>query len=103
MLGTITVSYPRNFGQNLRPLAFWWDSLIGTKAALGKDHPDTLTNIHSMAVVFDSQGEYKKALEWYQRALVGTKAALGEDHPDTLSTSNNMLAACFSSGTTSLL
>jgi hypothetical protein len=43
-----------------------------------------------MALVFDNQGEYGKALEWYQRALDGSEKTLGMDHPDTLGTVNNM-------------
>jgi tetratricopeptide (TPR) repeat protein len=33
---------------------------------------------------FRRQGEYGKALEWYQRALDGREKTLGKDHPDTL-------------------
>jgi len=37
-----------------------------------------------MALVFNSQGEYDKALKWYQRALDGQEKSLGKDHPSTL-------------------
>ncbi|KAF8446930.1 hypothetical protein BGX38DRAFT_1093717 [Terfezia claveryi] len=53
-------------------------------------HPDTLTIVHSIALVFDIQGQYEKALECYRRALAGREKALGVDHPDTLTTVNNM-------------
>jgi tetratricopeptide (TPR) repeat protein len=43
-----------------------------------------------MGIVFDNQGEYGKALEWYQRALDGKEKTLGKDHPSTLDTVNNM-------------
>jgi tetratricopeptide (TPR) repeat protein len=43
-----------------------------------------------MALVFNNQGKYDKALEWFQRALDGKEKALGNDHPDTLDTVNNM-------------
>jgi tetratricopeptide (TPR) repeat protein len=46
--------------------------------------------VHNMAIVFDNQGEYGKALEWYQRALDGKEKTLGKDHPSTLQTVNNM-------------
>ena len=42
-----------------------------------------------MASVFDNQGQYAKALEWYERALAG-RQALGVDHPRTLSTVHSM-------------
>jgi Tfp pilus assembly protein PilF len=54
------------------------------------DHPGALGTAHNMAVVFDKQGEYGKALEWYRRALDGREKTLGMDHPDTLGTVNNM-------------
>jgi tetratricopeptide (TPR) repeat protein len=56
---------------------------------LGKDHVDTLDIIDNMANVFYSQGEYSKALEWYQRALDSRENTLGKDHLDNLYTVNN--------------
>jgi len=43
-----------------------------------------------MANTYNSQGEYGKALVWYQRALDGREKAFGKDHPVTLATVNNM-------------
>ncbi|KAF8531432.1 hypothetical protein BDD12DRAFT_697349, partial [Trichophaea hybrida] len=63
-------------------------ALASRKKTLGRDHPDTLSTVHNMAVVFDKQEEHIKALEWYQRALNGREKTLGRDHPDTLSTVN---------------
>jgi len=54
----------------------------------GKDHPSTLGTVNNMALVFDNQGEYEKALEWYQRALDGYAKTLGKDHHFTLTTVN---------------
>jgi tetratricopeptide (TPR) repeat protein len=54
------------------------------------DHPDTLTTVNNMALVYESQGDYSKALEWYDRALAGKERSLGRDHPSTLTTVNNM-------------
>jgi len=39
--------------------------------------------------VFHSQGEYSKALGWYQRALDDREKTLGKDRPQTLNTVNN--------------
>ena len=36
-----------------------------------------------MAAVFKQQGEYDKALKWYQRVLDGREKSLGMDHPHT--------------------
>jgi len=60
--------------------------LARDEKALGVDHPDTLSTVYSMALVFNKQGQYKKALEWYKRVLVEEEKALGVDHPDTLTT-----------------
>jgi len=54
------------------------------------NHPDTLHIVDNIALVFDNQGQYEKALEFYERALAGRQKALGVDHPDTLTTVNNM-------------
>jgi tetratricopeptide (TPR) repeat protein len=43
-----------------------------------------------MASVFDNQGQYDKALEWYGRSLDRREKTLGKDHPDTLTTVHNM-------------
>jgi tetratricopeptide (TPR) repeat protein len=56
----------------------------------GEDHPTTLDTVNNITMVFDNQGEYIKALEWYQRALDGKEKTLGRDHPSTLATVNNM-------------
>ncbi|KAL6886868.1 hypothetical protein GGI43DRAFT_426205 [Trichoderma evansii] len=78
---------------------------------LGADHPDTLASIHKLALVLQSQGNYKKAEAIAQRALEGyNKVAnnlavalenqgnykkaeamvLGAEHPDTLTIIGNV-------------
>ena len=51
-------------------------ALAGREKALGVDHPDTLTTVNCIALVFNNQGQYEKALEWYERAL----AEIGRAH-----------------------
>jgi Tfp pilus assembly protein PilF len=58
----------------------------------------TLATVHNMASVFDSQGKYDDALEWYRRALSGQEQALGSDHPSTLTTVHNMASVFDSQG-----
>ena len=53
-------------------------------------HPSTLPTVNNMALVFGNQGEYEKALEWYQRALDGREKTPGKDHPSTLDPVHNM-------------
>ena len=45
---------------------------------------------HTVASIMDDQGEYNKALEWYQRALESKEKALGKNHRSTLDTVYNL-------------
>jgi tetratricopeptide (TPR) repeat protein len=47
---------------------------------------DTLVVTRTLARVYSSQGDYSKALEWYDRALAGSEMLHGRDHSDTLTT-----------------
>ena len=51
-------------------------ALSGLESTVGKDHPQTLTIVNSMATVFRDKGNYGKALEWYQRAIDGREKPL---------------------------
>ncbi|KAF8416899.1 hypothetical protein EV426DRAFT_394479 [Tirmania nivea] len=44
------------------------------------------TTLYSMAFIFESQGQYNKALEWYGRALAGYEKSIGSNHPNTQTT-----------------
>ena len=46
--------------------------------------------VHYMALVFDNQGQYDKALNYCERVWAGREKSLGVGHPDTLTTVNNM-------------
>ncbi|EFY88023.1 kinesin light chain 1 [Metarhizium acridum CQMa 102] len=60
------------------------------KAALGKDHPDTLTSMNNLANVLNSLGKYKMAEKMHRQILKLRKAVLGKDYPDTLISINNL-------------
>ncbi len=51
---------------------------------LGKEHPDTLDSIDSLAVLYQSQGRYSEAEPLYKQALQLREKVLGKEHPDTL-------------------
>ena len=57
---------------------------------LGPDHPRTATTYNNMALVYNNQGEYEKALEWYEKGLEIDLKTLGPDHPSTASTYFNL-------------
>ena len=45
---------------------------------------------NNMALVFRAQGEYEKALVYYEKALAIRERVLGPEHPSTATTYNNM-------------
>ena len=57
---------------------------------LGKDHPSTATTYNNIAGVYSDQGEYGKALQWYQKALKISEKVLGKEHPNTIIIVNNI-------------
>ncbi|KAH6667983.1 hypothetical protein B0J14DRAFT_519380 [Halenospora varia] len=65
-------------------------ALEGREKALGKEHPDTLTSVSSLAVVLWKQGKYEQAEEMHRRELEGCEKALGKEHPDMLTSVNNL-------------
>ncbi len=65
---------------------------------LGNEHEKTALAIHSIANVYDRQGQYDRALEQYQIALRIEKAKLGEDHPSVADTINNIACVYGSQG-----
>ena len=50
----------------------------------------TATTYGNMAFVYKHQGEYEKALEWYEKGLEIKLKTLGPDHPDTATTYFNL-------------
>jgi hypothetical protein len=65
-------------------------ALDGREKALGKEHPDTLTSVNSLALVLERQGKYEAAEEMNRQALHGREKALGKEHPDTLTSVNDL-------------
>ncbi|KAK6356092.1 hypothetical protein TWF718_000466 [Orbilia javanica] len=53
------------------------------------DHADRI------ASVFENQGKYDEAMQWYDQALAGYKKILSEDHPLILSTIHNIASVFF--------
>lgn len=54
--------------------------------------------LNSIAGMYESRGEYGKALEHYERALAMRIAALGPQHPDIANIYNNIAAVYFRTG-----
>ena len=60
------------------------------KKVLGAEHPQTLTSMNNLAVLFDSQGKYEAAEPLYVETLRLSKKVLGDEHPHTLASMNNL-------------
>jgi hypothetical protein len=67
------------------------------KRDLGDDHPDTLASLNSLALLYDENCEYDRALPLLKECLAKRKRVLGDDHPDMLA-SLNSLAVLFDKG-----
>ena len=56
----------------------------------GADHPDVAISYNNIGAVYDSLGEYAKALEYYEKSLKISLSVYGSDHPDVSHTYNNI-------------
>jgi serine/threonine protein kinase/tetratricopeptide (TPR) repeat protein len=68
------------------------------KAALGPDHPDTLSSQNKLANVYKDAGRLDLAIPLYERTLAAQTARLGPDHPDLLAIQNNLAMAYSENG-----
>ena len=48
---------------------------------LGSKHPDLITMVESLAILYRDRGEYAQAEEMFQRTISLTAASLGPEHP----------------------
>jgi hypothetical protein len=58
---------------------------------LGKEHPDTLTGVYSLAYLYRRIKKYHDALPLYRRACVGFEKVLGLNHPRTKECNNDYI------------
>jgi len=69
----------------------WYKKALDIRErVLGKDHPDTATTYHNIALLHQYQRNDKEALEWYKKALDIRERVLGEEHPSIASTYGNI-------------
>jgi tetratricopeptide (TPR) repeat protein len=58
-------------------------ALEAREKVLGREHPDTLTSVNSLAYLLAKLCDYKESLDLYNRACDGYSVVLGEHHPTT--------------------
>jgi tetratricopeptide (TPR) repeat protein len=63
------------------------------KRALGPEHPDTLTSMDELGVLYTYQGKYGAAEALLTKVLEARKRVLGSTHKDTLGTLSNLAVA----------
>jgi serine/threonine protein kinase len=57
---------------------------------LGKNDPDTLTSLHSLAALYRRLAKHEEAATLQKQVYEARKAVLGERHEDTLRSANNL-------------
>lgn len=60
------------------------------KRALGPDHPDTLTSMDQLGVLYNYQGRYAQAEALLSQVLAARQRVLGSEHKDTLATMSHL-------------
>jgi len=53
-------------------------------------HKETAKSYNNIGSVYDKQGNYKKALEFYSKALAIREKILGSEHSDTKTIQDNI-------------
>ena len=57
---------------------------------LGEEHPETLTSMNNLAVLYRAEGKYPQAEPLYMRVVEVQRRVLGADHPNMLLTMNGL-------------
>ena len=65
---------------------------------LGPEHPDTLTSMNNLAIVYYEQGKYAQAEALHSQTLEIRRRVLGPEHPDTLASMNNLAIVYYEQG-----
>ena len=59
-------------------------------SSMGREHSDTLTSAHNLALVLRDQGKYEEAELMSRRVLEWHEKVIGMGHRDTLTISSNL-------------
>jgi serine/threonine protein kinase/tetratricopeptide (TPR) repeat protein len=57
---------------------------------LGDSHPDALSSVNNLALLYEAQGKYDKAEPLLRQVVEIRRNALGDEHADTLTYMNNL-------------
>ena len=56
----------------------------------GENHPNVASSFNNIGFVYANQGNYSKALEYYEKALNMRLSIYGEQHPDVADSYENL-------------
>jgi tetratricopeptide (TPR) repeat protein len=68
--------------------------------AFGSQHPNVATGYNNLGWVYNSKGEYDKAIDYYENELQINLNAFDGQHPNVATTYNNLGGAWDSKGNT---
>ena len=81
--------YRAAFWQLITPM--YEENLQILEAELGPQHPSVATTLNNLAGLYESMGDYEKALPLYQRALEIVEKKVGQNHPTTITIKSNYI------------
>jgi serine/threonine protein kinase/tetratricopeptide (TPR) repeat protein len=71
-------------------LALAEEASAGLARIVGRDHPDTLTSMNNLALIYEDAGKFDRALPILEETLALRRSKLGADEPQTITTMNNL-------------
>src|SRR5439155_4406934 len=93
----VEASIRQTIGNTYRDLGLYPDAQRQTERALdlrrrvlGEEHPDTLSSMNSIALLYMYQGKYAQAEPVFVKVVQLQRRVLGEEHPDTLGSMSNL-------------
>ncbi|KAF2198551.1 hypothetical protein GQ43DRAFT_434174 [Delitschia confertaspora ATCC 74209] len=66
------------------------ETLALREKILGKEHPETLTTMNSLALTLSDQEKYAEAEKMHRETLAPGEKVSGKERPETLTTMNNL-------------
>lgn len=90
LLMSAVAFYLERRGQVDRAGQFYRNALSMLEAEKGQNHPDLVTILNNLGLIYESQGRYKEAERLMQRALTVREISLGPAHPSTQKSLGNL-------------
>jgi tetratricopeptide (TPR) repeat protein len=85
------IAYWLNYTANYASALDLYERVLSiSKKELGPEHPEVVSTLNNLAVLYKSMGNYTEALPLYERALSISEKVLGQEHPSVASTLNNL-------------